>query len=441
MDALISPTAGYALQAEYDLMGCLLVAPKETLAEVRGTIRAADFQNEDARAVFIAACQLENEKAPMDAVLIQARAAENGRELDAELLAEAMRRFVTCANAQATAALIHEQSISREARNIGFALMQAELDPGTAVQRLQEAIAGQKSRLPTPMEDANTFMDTVSAIAEGKVKMYLSTGFPQLDELLSGGLIQNGVITLAARPGVGKTTMGLAIAENVAAAGGRVLYESMEMSRFQIWARRAGMVSGLSYANIQNGKLDERGWERLARAMQTLYARNFLISDKTASMDDIERHLRSNGADLLVVDHMGLIKPERGSDGRYDKATEISHRLKRLAQSTGVPILSLCQLNRASEARSDKRPSLADLRDTGAIEEDSDVVIILYRPAVHLPKDEQPMPWETQDLEVNVEKNRHGATGQIIMDFVGVCSTVRERPQKNRGYNKEHLPD
>lgn len=441
MDALISPTAGYALQAEYDLMGCLLVAPKETLAEVRGTIRAADFQNDDARAVFIAACQLENEKAPMDAVLIQARAAENGRELDAELLAEAMRRFVTCANAQATAALIHEQSISREARNIGFALMQAELDPGTAVQRLQEAIAGQKSRLPTPMEDANTFMDTVSAIAEGKVKMYLSTGFPQLDELLSGGLIQNGVITLAARPGVGKTTMGLAIAENVAAAGGRVLYESMEMSRFQIWARRAGMVSGLSYANIQNGKLDERGWERLARAMQTLYARNFLISDKTASMDDIERHLRSNGADLLVVDHMGLIKPERGSDGRYDKATEISHRLKRLAQSTGVPILSLCQLNRASEARSDKRPSLADLRDTGAIEEDSDVVIILYRPAVHLPKDEQPMPWETQDLEVNVEKNRHGATGQIIMDFVGVCSTVRERPQKNRGYNKEHLPD
>lgn len=441
MDALISPTAGYALQAEYDLMGCLLVAPKETLAEVRGTIRAADFQNEDARAVFIAACQLENEKAPMDAVLIQARAAENGRELDAELLAEAMQRFVTCANAQATAALIHEQSISREARNIGFALMQAELDPGTAVQRLQEAIAGQKSRLPTPMEDANTFMDTVSAIAEGKVKMYLSTGFPQLDELLSGGLIQNGVITLAARPGVGKTTMGLAIAENVAAAGGRVLYESMEMSRFQIWARRAGMVSGLSYANIQNGKLDERGWERLARAMQTLYARNFLISDKTASMDDIERHLRSNGADLLVVDHMGLIKPERGSDGRYDKATEISHRLKRLAQSTGVPILSLCQLNRASEARSDKRPSLADLRDTGAIEEDSDVVIILYRPAVHLPKDEQPMPWETQDLEVNVEKNRHGATGQIIMDFVGVCSTVRERPQKNRGYNKEHLPD
>lgn len=441
MDTLINPTAGYALQAEYDLMGCLLVAPKETLENVRGTLSASDFQSEDARAVFIAACQLENEKAPMDAVLIQARAAENGHEMDMQLLADVMKRFVTCANAQATAALIHEQSISREARNIGFALMQAELDPGTAVQRLQEAIAGQKSRLPTPMEDADSFMDTLTAVSEGKLKMFLSTGFPQLDELLSGGLIQNGVITLAARPGVGKTTMGLAIAENVAAAGGRVLYESLEMSRFQIWARRVGMVSGLSYANIQSGKLDEQGWERLVRAMQTLYTRNFFISAKPASMDDIERHLRSNGADLLVVDHMGLIKPEQGRDGRYDKATETSHRLKRLAQSTGVPILSLCQLNRASEARSDKRPSLADLRDTGAIEEDSDAVIILYRPAVHLPKDEQPMPWETQDLEVNVEKNRHGATGQIIMDFVGVCSRVRERPQKNRGYSKEQLPD
>ena len=150
------------------------MAPKETLENVRGTLSASDFQSEDARAVFIAVCQLENEKAPMDAVLIQARAAENGREIDTELLADVMKRFVTCANAQATAALIHEQSISREARNIGFALMQAELDPGTAVQRLQEAIAGQKSRLPTPIEDADSFMDTLTAVSEGKLKMFLS---------------------------------------------------------------------------------------------------------------------------------------------------------------------------------------------------------------------------------------------------------------------------
>lgn len=440
MDTLISPTAGYALQAEYDLMGCLLVAPKETLENVRGTISASDFQSEDARAVFLAVCQLANEKAPMDAVLIQARAAENGREIDTEMLADVMRRFVTCANAQATAALIHEQSLAREARNIGFALMQEELDPATAVQRLQEAISGQKSQLASPMEAANTFFDTVTEVSEGRIQMFRTTGFPQLDELLGGGLIQNGVITLAARPGVGKTTMGLAIAENVAAAGGRVLYESLEMSSYQIWARRAARGSGLSYSNIQAGRLDEKAWKRLADAMITLSTRNFVIGDKPVSMDDIERHLRSAETDLLVIDHMGLVKPERSGDVRYEAATKTSHRLKQLAQSTGVPILSLCQLNRASESRSDKRPSLGDLRDTGAIEEDSDAVILLHRPDMHLPKDEQPMPWEPQELEVTVEKNRHGATGQVTMDFIGICANVRERPRRNRK-NDDRLPE
>lgn len=418
----------YAVQAELDLMGCVLCAPDETLPIIRKIVSAGDFQREDAKAVYIAACQLSNDHSPSDATLIQAKAAANGNEIDTQFLAEVMRRFVTTANVEATAILVHEAACEREAKNIGFALMQGEYSITDAISRLQDVTRGHKSSLATSAEDANEFYDKLSAVASGDLKMFLSTGFPQLDKVLSGGLIKCGMITLAARPGTGKTTMGLCIADNVAAAGGKVLYESLEMSKYQLWSRRGARLAGLNYANIQQGKLTERDWEKLSEAMQDLSTRQLVVNDKPASIDEIEKRVLSCGADLVVIDHMGLVRPERNTKGpKYEIATEISHRIKCLAQSAEIPILNLCQLNRASEGRRDKRATLADLRDTGAIEEDSDAVIFLHRPAMYMPKEERPNPWVAQDMEVIVEKNRHGMTGSVMMDFWGVSAKVVEQ--------------
>lgn len=139
-----------------------------------------------------------------------------------------------------------------------------------------------------------------------------------------------------------------------------------------------------------------------------------------------------DGLSLLVVDHIGLIKTtERGS--RYEIMTQTAHQLKQLALSLKIPVLALCQLNRQSEARESKRPTMADLRDSGAIEEDSDVVCLLFRPAQYAPEDQRPKAWESQPLDFIVDKNRHGMTGKTTLCFCGINSRILE---DNRLWNQ-----
>lgn len=424
--------AAYSNEAELYLMGCLLIEPRQTVADIQGIVSISDFRDEDARAIYTATQQLVAEKGTIDAVLIQQRADANGNPVAVIKLRDAMVQCPTTVNAPLYAEIVHNAALDKAGRDIGFSLLHGDISASEAFEKLSGVLNGQRSKIPAPMEAAISFMDTVNAVGSGELQMYRSTGFKQLDDLMGGGLIRNGVITLAARPGVGKTTVGLAIAENVAAMGGKVLYESLEMSSYQIWARRTARQGNLDYSMVQQGKLNETEWASLASATDLLSKRQFQISDKPASMEDIERRARGMEPDLLVIDHMGLIKPA-GRGPRYEEATNTSHQLKRLAQSLEIPILSLCQLNRSSEARSDKKPTLADLRDTGAIEEDSDAVILLHRPAMYAPEEEQPKPWETQDMELRVEKNRHGSTGKITMDFVGMTATVRERLRYTKG--------
>jgi replicative DNA helicase len=184
----------------------------------------------------------------------------------------------------------------------------------------------------------------------------------------------------------------------------------------------------MKYSAIYRGDIrDENDYRRVMEAAEYLSKVPFYIIDKPCTVDDIERHIRTeDGTELVVIDHIGLIKPS-GRSSRYEIMTEISHRLKQIALSTGIPIIALCQLNRASEARDSKRPSVADLRDSGAIEEDSDVVALLFRPAMHLPEDERPKPWEEQEIEIIVDKNRHGMQGSVSLGFTGSTALVLDR--------------
>lgn len=119
---------------------------------------------------------------------------------------------------------------------------------------------------------------------------------------------------------------------------------------------------------------------------------------------------------LVVIDHLGLVMPENASEKRYESMTKATHRLKQIANATGIPILALCQLSRAGVGTADKKPTMDTLRDSGAIEEDSDVVILLHRPDYYVDKDQQTRPWLEQELDVIIDKNRHGDTGEIKMN-------------------------
>lgn len=420
--------------AEESVAACILCAPTETLPLIRPIVQASDFAIEAAGSVFRAACILADSNKPIDPVTILEQASENGLSLSSEWVKEVMAAYLTTANVEYNARIVRESSINRKAKDIGFALENGDLAPQDAMEQLQDALAAKVSTLSTPLEDANRFMNYLSDVASGEKRAFVSTGLENLDDILDGGLVSEGLITVAARPGIGKTVLGLVIAENVAAAGGRVLYESLEMSKEQLWSRRVARKSGVSYSKLMSGTFktdDEAEWKSIINAMSVLSERQLFISSDNAKVDDIERHVRQAGnLDLIVIDHLGLIIPDKVTDSLYLPTTMACHALKRLAKSTGTPVLMLCQLNRANTGRADKRATLADLRNSGAIEEDSDAVIFLHRDAYYLPPEEQPQTWESQTMEVNVAKNRHGRTGAVYMDFVGMLANVR--PQSGR---------
>lgn len=269
------------------------------------------------------------------------------------------------------------------------------------------------------------FLDYRERLEAGQA-VTVSTGYPGLDTLLGGGMLNQGLYILAARPGCGKTTLGLKLAEH-AAKSGACLFFSLEMSAEQITARRIAAESGLSIGRLMTGQAlsdDEQG--KLTSAASVLSTHDFRLNRAPgASVADIAQaaHLTKN-LRLVVVDYLGLVRSDERGLSVYERVTRNSSALKALARSLDVPVLCLCQLNRAAEQRADKCPSMADLRDSGAIEQDADAVILLHRPAMYEPGEVR--PWEAQNLTAIVAKNRHGAIGKLDFDFWSSSGIIRE---------------
>lgn len=215
---------------------------------------------------------------------------------------------------------------------------------------------------------------------------------------------------------------------------GACLFFSLEMSTEQITARRIAAESGLSIGRLMVGKnLSDVEEARLANAASALSTHDFRLNRAPgASVTDIAQaaHLTKN-LRLVVVDYLGLVRSDERSASIYERVTRNSAALKALARSLNVPILCLCQLNRAAEQRQDKQPSMADLRDSGAIEQDADAVILLHRPAMYDPGETK--PWEAQTLTAIVAKNRHGSTGKLDFDFWGSSGIVHEHRLQTGG--------
>lgn len=424
--------------AEESVAGCILVEPTETLPIVRQIVSADDFALEQAKSVFMSACLLADARKPIDPTTIVDQSKDTEIPLTSEWVKTTMQAYLTTANVELNATIIRDASILRKSKEIGMGLVDERVAPQDAVEQLQDALSHRVTLLATPREDAIDFYQYLKSVSSGEVKPFTSTGLYNLDDMLGGGFVSEGLITLAGRPGQGKTVAALVIAENVAARGGKVLYESLEMSKEQLWARRVSRKSRVPYKKLMNGTFDQSSdhdWKAIIDAMSDLSKRNIIINSTNAKMADIERHVRQAGKlDLIVIDHLGLIIPDKVTDSLYLPTTMASHALKRLAKSTGTPILMLCQLNRANTQRADKRGTLADLRNSGAIEEDSDAVIFIHREAYYLPPDQQPAPNEPQVMEFNVAKNRHGETGTVYMDFMGMYANIMAQEQYGNGY-------
>ncbi|MDU3680963.1 MAG: DnaB-like helicase C-terminal domain-containing protein [Flavonifractor plautii] len=408
------------LAAESCVCGSILLDAR-CLPEVMEYISADDFALEANRAIFRAAVELSRLNETVDPVTIRSKAGEAASQ---EYMLDLMQMTQTAANAGVYAQETRKASMRRRLKIIGESIStrsgQSD-EPRSVIADAQREFEEIES-LDTAQELASS-TEVLGAFYEhrGKVDQggggFVPLGFRSLDRLLGGGLLNSGFYILAARPGMGKTTFGLQVADAVAEQTGPVLFVSLEMDAEQIGAKRLGRIAGISSDSLLMGRPNEEEWARAAKLGRQLSDTPvFLNKRPQATVDDIAHMARKvRGLRLVVIDYFGLIRPTGKYRSRYESATETSGQLKALARALKVPILCLAQINRENTQRQDKRPQLSDLRDTGALEQDADGVIFLHCPYYY--QNGESSPWEPEPMEIILAKNRHASTGKCDAVF------------------------
>lgn len=402
--------------AEYSLVGCVLIDAR-CLPAAREILPTAEaFASEPCRKAYAAACRLEDEDKGIDPVIV-GRAAG----LSNDFLMQCMDLAPTCTRAAEYAKAVLDGHQRRQLQALGEKLQTEALCAGsTADQLLTEARSTLDDLASTPgrcsvksaRDSLLDFMTFRAEVQQGK-RQAIRTGFPSLDRIL-GGFAQGGFYVMAARPGVGKSALGIALADMMA-RDRRVLYVSLEMTEAELNARRVAAVSDITctFGKLLFGKTTEEQDAAIANACGKLYAHKLQISAvSTLTVPELELQARNVGAEVVIVDYLGLLSAEDKRLSEYDRVTQISGDLKRLAKRLGCVVLALCQLNRESVSApgQDTRPRLSQLRSSGAIEQDSDGVLLLHRPEYG--KTETPREASApQQFFVDVAKNRHGRTG------------------------------
>lgn len=412
---------------EQYLCGAILISGDAVMKAIRGIVTPDCFQMEAYRAIFTAALSLLEDGTPIDPVSIAATAKRQGIELPNKLLLELMEIVPTAANCVDYAHRVAEDARKRRIKALAERIQADEVSTSdellAALQREAQAIQGSNYQrgLLSPVDTLRRFMDYVVKAGE-KRDNFISTGFPRLDGILGGGFIRGGLYILGARPAVGKSTFALNLADGIA---GNLLFVSLEMSPEQILAKRVSRLTGYTASKLLSGQLPDKAWEAVAIATTSIDKSGVYINSRY-DLTVQEIHLLAQSVPELrciILDYLGLIQPATRSGSTYEQVSAISRELKRMAVSLNVPVVCLCQLSRKIEERKDKKPMLSDLRDSGAIEQDADGVLFLYREDYYTGSPADGFP---STVELTVAKNRHGKTGEDQFNFWLSSSAFRE---------------
>ena len=258
-----------------------------------------------------------------------------------------------------------------------------------------------------------------------KPKNYPLSPWKDLNDIL-GGFRPGALYIIGARPGIGKTIVGLQIAWELSKQG-RVSFHSLEMGKSELYNRIISMEAEVYIGNIEKGQLKDVDWDKIARAKEKITSHQLAIHDKSGQnllqIRAMANGVKANGQlRAIVVDYLGLIQDTEKGRKRYEMITDISIGLKNLARDLEVPVIALAQLNRGPEQRKDSKPDLADLRDSGGIEQDADAVILLHRESIA----EDQFEWQKSWMIMKVAKNRQGGLGEVGLKFEGHLSRVVE---------------
>ena len=413
-----------SIEAEQAVIGSILIDAR-CLDSVAQLLRPQDFGMEINRAMYRVILSMDREGRKIDPVTVKEVALQAGAEIPNAYLMELMDVTPTAANAEEYAKIVRE-----DARKRGISALSeyitAELANHASISELLMETARrvedlQKDGITEDLLDPDSamlaFYEHRDLVSRGG-GAFIPTGYQDLDKILGGGMLRSGMYILAARPGMGKSTLAINIADRVARTGKTVVFVSLEMDPEQLEAKRLARETGIPGDRLLMDCLTEEEEAQVAQGSDIIRALPVHINKReTATVAQIEQMARRvKGLSLIVIDYIGKVLPEtRGrSSNRTEYMTEISGDIKNLARRFRVPVLALCQLNRALADRRDPTPILSDLRDTGAIEQDADGVIFLHRTDYY---QLQAGSGLTSDLQVIVAKNRHGAVGECALAF------------------------
>lgn len=409
------------LLAEYGVVGSLLLDPSY-LPQVRARITATDFRTEQARSVYRLICAMSDAGEPIDPMTVSGRT-----NIDQGWFVELLDLLPTAHNC-----LQYVTLMRRDAQYAALRDLSEQLETSvTTKQASPDAIAvdamGVLDQIGKSQEQRIFNNDTAIIEFQAHRNMMrqggtftVSTGFPSIDRILGGGFIRTGLYILGARPGVGKTSLGLMIADQ-AAKRVPTLFVSLEMDTVEITARRVANISGCGIGRLLFGQGLRQDMDEKAHMAEILLSDTrhlFINRTVSATVAEIGLMARECKAELVVVDYLGLIETKERYASSYERISKISRTLKQLARSLRCPILCLAQLNRQSEGRENRRPQISDIRDSGAVEQDADGILLIHRPAMYQSVTERPPDYQAQPFEVNIGKNRHGPTGNATLQWI-----------------------
>ena len=436
MDELLGKKIPYSAQAEQAVIGSMLIDPR-CIAEIIKKLRGDEFYVRANRDVFetIAAMFSFGQTVDPVTVLDQMKVRGVYEDSSPSYLAEIMRVTPTSANAMEYAAIIKDRALLRSIGTVADEINTMVYEGSGEAETVLEAAESKMYALREGRGSAglkeiryvvqNVFDAMSEAAASGSKIPGLSTGLPDLDNMILG-LNKSELILIAARPGMGKTSIALNILLSVAMTQHKkVAMFSLEMSREQLVSRLLSRASLVPSQNLLTGQLTDQQWRDVAAAANTLSTLDILIDDNpTLTVSDMNAQCRMvKDLDLVVIDYLQLMQSAGSghswsNESRTQAVSDISRMMKIMAKQLNVPVICLSQLSRANESRQDKRPMLSDLRESGAIEQDADVVIGLYREGYYNRECENP-----NLAEAIILKNRKGQTGTVNLTWVPEYTT------------------
>ena len=437
LDAIKLPP--HSVEAEQSVLGGILL-DSTAWDKIVDLLQEQDFYRYEHRIAFRHIAQLADQAKPIDVITV-AESLENNAELDKAgglaYLGSLAQNVPSAANIRRYAEIVRERAVMRRLAEVGTEIATSAYNPGgrDAGQLLDEAESrvfeiaesGERGRqgfvaIPPLLTQVVERIETLYSRDNASDVTGIATGFTDLDSMTSG-LQPGDLVIVAGRPSMGKTAFSVNIAEHVALEVNKpVAIFSMEMGGTQLAMRMIGSVGRLNQHTLRTGKLEDDDWSRMTHALGRLNDAPIFI-DETAALNSLELrsrarrlHRQNDGLGLIVIDYIQLMSSisTKGGENRATEISEISRSLKSLAKELHVPVIALSQLNRSLVQRPNKRPIMSDLRESGAIEQDADLILFIYRDEVYNP--------DSQDkgkAEIIIAKQRNGPIGKIDLTFRG----------------------